>query len=139
MRLSQRIFITETTDWKIQLFRYAFVGGFAFIVDFILLYILTEFAHLHSIISATIAFVAGLVVNYFISTQWIFRQSKLSNIVWEFIIYTIIGIIGLILNDLLLFIFTDYLHIHYMISKIITAVLVMGWNFVGRRTILFKN
>ncbi len=137
--LLKQLFIYTTTNWFVQLFRYTFVGGFAFIVDYVLLYVCTEFAGFHYILSATISFAAGLIVNYAISTKWIFTNSKISNTAIEFTIYGIIGIIGLILNDILLYIFTEYAKIHYMISKLITAAIVMGWNFVGRRAILFKN
>lgn len=139
MNVTRKILFEETTNWKIQLFRYVFVGGFSFIVDYGLLFLLTEFFHFHYLISATISFIAGLVVNYLLSTKWIFRKSKLSNTTLEFIIYGIIGVVGLILNNILLYVFTDLLNIHYMISKLITAVIVMGWNFFGRRIILFKN
>lgn len=139
MDITEKIIFVETTDWKIQFFRYVIVGGFSFIIDYGLLYFLTEYANFHYILSATISFIAGLVVNYILSTKWIFRKSRLKNTALEFIIYGIIGIVGLILNNILLYAFTDFLHIYYMISKLIAAVLVMGWNFVGRRIILFKN
>lgn len=138
-KFTQFLFINETTNWAIQLFRYIFVGGFAFIIDYGLLFLLTEFIGFHYLVSATISFSVGLIVNYIISTHWIFRKSKLSNLALEFIIYGAIGVVGLIINDFLLFILTDKLNLHYMISKLITTILVMGWNFVGRRTILFKN
>ena len=121
------------------LFRYIFVGGFAFIVDYSLLYLLTSWGGIHYIISATISFIVGLIVNYIISTHWIFKKSKLNNTAIEFLVYGIIGVIGLFLNDLLLYYFTDFMHYHYMVSKLIAAAIVMGWNFIGRRTILFKN
>lgn len=135
----KKIFIYDTTNWTIQLFRYVFVGGFAFIVDYSLLFLLTESLGIYYILSATISFIAGLIINYIISTQWIFKKSRLSNTAIEFIVYGIIGVIGLLLNDLILYLFTDIMHNHYMISKLIAAALVMGWNFVGRRTILFKK
>ena len=91
------------------------------------------------LLSTTISFIAGLVVNYIICTKWIFRKSKISNTILEFIFYGIIGVVGLLLNDILMFVFTDMIQVHYMISKLITAVIVMGWNFIGRRTLLFKN
>lgn len=135
----KKLFIYDTTNWIIQLFRYVFVGGFAFIVDYCLLFLLTESLGIYYILSATISFIAGLIINYIISTQWIFKKSRLSNTAIEFIVYGIIGVIGLLLNDLILYLFTDIMHNHYMISKLIAAALVMGWNFVGRRTILFKK
>ena len=122
----------------VQFMRYIFVGGFAFVVDYFLLYICTELGRLHYLLSATLSFVVGLIVNYILSTKWIFTKSKISSTTIEFFVYGIIGVIGLILTDILLYIFTDLMHIHYMISKIITAVIVMIWNFIGRRTILFK-
>ena len=142
MITTDKILKKETTDWKIQLFRYVIVGGISFIVDYSLLFVLTEHVGLHYIVSATISFIAGLIVNYTISTSctsWIFRNSKLSNTTVELIIYGAIGVVGLVLNNILLYLFTDILHIHYMLSKLITAALVMGWNFVGRRIILFNN
>ena len=139
MDITEKVLIVETTDWKIQLFRYVIVGGFSFLIDYGLLYFLTEYANFYYILSASISFIVGLIVNYILSTKWIFRKSRLKNTVLESIIYGIIGILGLILNNILLYIFTDFFQIYYMISKLITAVLVMGWNFVGRRIILFNN
>ncbi len=139
MKVTDKILKEATTDWKIQFFRYVIVGGFSFVVDYGLLFVLTEYAGFHYIVSATLSFIAGLVVNYLLSTRWIFRNSKLSSTTVEFIIYGAIGVVGLVLNNILLYLFTDVLHIHYMISKLITAALVMGCNFVGRRVILFNN
>jgi len=135
----RKLFIEETDYWIIQFFRYCFVGGLAFIVDYGLLYMLTEYAGLHYLVSATISFVAGLLVNYALSTWWIFRKSKLKNKMAEFTIFALIGVIGLGLNNLLLYLFTDVIGIYYMVSKLITAALVMIWNFAGRKIILFKN
>ena len=138
-KLMDLLFLKETDNWFIQLFRYCFVGGLAFIVDYGLLVLLTEVCGLHYLISATISFIAGLIVNYLLSTSWIFRKSKLENKWAEFIVFAIIGVIGLGLNNLLLYLFTDIIHIHYMISKLITTGIVMIWNFGARKIILFTN
>ena len=134
-----QLFSGEANNWIMQLFRYTIVGGVAFCVDYGLLYILTEYIHFHYLVSATISFLAGLAVNYILTTWWIFRHHKLSNRTLEFIIYGIIGLVGLLLNNMLMYFFTDIIHLHYMLSKLITAILVMGWNFFGRKIILFKN
>jgi putative flippase GtrA len=136
--LINKIFLQPTNNSLIQLFRYCFVGGFAFIVDAGGLFVLTEYAGIYYLLSATISFILGLVVNYLLSTAWIFKKSKLSNRWTEFLIYSVIGVVGLGLNTLFLWLFTDCLHIYYMLSKIITAALVMLWNFFARKIILFK-
>lgn len=135
----QKLLIDETNHWFPQLIRYIFVGGLAFLVDYGLLFLLTEAAGMHYLFSATLSFIAGLLTNYFISIRWIFRQSKLQSRLTEFLIFSIIGIIGLGLNNLFLYALTEYLHLHYLLSKLITAAIVMLWNFLGRRIILFKN
>lgn len=136
--LINKIFLQPTNNSLIQLFRYCFVGGFAFIVDAGGLFVLTEYAEIYYLLSATISFILGLVVNYLLSTAWIFKKSKLSNRWTEFLIYSVIGVVGLGLNTLFLWLFTDCLHIYYMLSKIITAAVVMLWNFFARKIILFK-
>ena len=136
--LINKIFLPPTNNSLIQLFRYCFVGSFAFIVDAGGLFVLTEYAGIYYLLSATISFILGLVVNYLLSTAWIFKKSKLSNRWTEFLIYSVIGVVGLGLNTLFLWLFTDCLHIYYMLSKIITAALVMLWNFFARKIILFK-
>jgi len=132
-------FADETSNGFVQFFRYIFVGGAAFVVDYALLYALTEWAGLHYLVSATISFLAGLAVNYALSTWWIFRDSKLQNKWAEFLVFAIIGVIGLALNNLLLYAFTDWAGVHYMVSKLLTAALVMLWNFLARKYILFTK
>jgi hypothetical protein len=50
--LLRRLFIDKTDSTLIQLFRYTFVGGIAFLVDFGSLYALTEYARVHYLVSA---------------------------------------------------------------------------------------
>lgn len=127
----------NTTNIFIQFFRYTLVGGLAFVVDLGLLFLLTEYAHLYYLVSATLSFLMGLLVNYILSTQWIFRSSKIKNKKIEFILFGLIGVIGLGLNIVLLYFFTDLIGLYYILSKLITAILVYAWNFLGRRYFLF--
>ena len=134
----KKILFGKTTNLFIQFFRYTLVGGLAFVVDLVLLFVLTEYAHWHYLVSATLSFLAGLLVNYILSTQWIFRSSKIKNKKIEFILFGLIGVIGLGLNNVLLYFFTDLIGLYYMLSKLINAVLVYAWNFLGRSYFLFN-
>lgn len=121
-----------------QFFRYIIVGAIAFIADLTSLFILTDVFGFYYIISASIAFVIGLMINYYLSIKWVFSKRNLSNKWIEFQIFAIIGIVGLFLNALLIWIFTDYIGFFYLYSKIITAILILFWNFTARKIILFK-
>lgn len=134
-----RIFREKTDNTLFQLIRYTFVGGFAFIVDFGTLFLLTEYLNLHYLVSAAIAFILGLVTNYFLSIGWVFTRHTVSDKRIEFIVFTLIGLAGLGLNELFLWLFTELAGMYYLISKILTAVLVYLWNFFVRKLILFNK
>ena len=130
-----KLFFEETDDVKIQFFRYLFVGGFAAVVNIGSLFVLKEFLHIYYIIANVIGFVLGLITNYILSKWLVFAKEKSMNNIVEFIVYTIIGVIGLILDTFFIWIFTDKMGIYYMISKIISTGLVFIWNFSGRKGI----
>ena len=111
----KKILFGKTTNLFIQFFRYTLVGGLAFVVDLVLLFVLTEYAHWHYLVSATLSFLAGLLVNYILSTQCIFRSSKIKNKKIEFILFGLIGVIGLGLNNVLLYFFTDLIGLYYSV------------------------
>ncbi|MDR1006582.1 MAG: GtrA family protein [Bacteroidales bacterium] len=131
------LFINNTNNVWLQLFRYTFVGGSAFVVDFLLLWLLTDFCGLNYLISATISFIVGLCVNYFISVRVVFFQSKVDDKRLEFLYVALIGGVGVGLNDLFIWLLTAKVGIYYMLSKILTAVVVYLYNFFARRYLIY--
>lgn len=129
---------TKTDNTLIQLFRYTFVGGIAFIFDFGSLFILTEYFNVYYLISAALAFLLGLTINYVLSIIWVFDKRAIKSKYIEFVIFTLIGIVGLALNELLMWSFTEILNTHYLFSKLLTTALVYMWNFSIRKFILFR-
>ncbi len=134
----QYLFKDKTDNQYIQLFRYTFVGGIAFIVDFGSLFAFTEYCNIYYLTSAALAFLLGLTTNYFLSIVWVFNRRAVDKKWLEFLIFAIIGIIGLGLNELIIWFFTEKLLFHYLISKIVSTILVYLWNFFVRKYILFK-
>lgn len=139
-----RLLNGSTDNLFVQLFRYAFVGGAAFVADYGTLWLLTEYAGLHYQLSGAIAFIIGLTLNYILSTRWVFDSAadayKDHTVkVVEFILYAVIGIIGLALNAGIMWVFTGMLALHYMASKLISTVIVFIWNFLARRTLMKRT
>ncbi len=134
-----KLFVEKTDNTLIQLFRYTFVGGIAFVVDFSSLYLLTEFAGLHYLHSAAIAFILGLIINYILSILWVFKSRVINKKLFEFIIFAIIGIVGLGLNELIIWFSTEQLKLYYLHSKLISTAIVYFWNFLARKYILYNK
>ncbi len=131
--------LKEPTDSTlIQLFRYTFVGGTAFLIDFGSLFVLTEYFHVYYLVSAAVAFTLGLIVNYILSIVWVFNTRSVGNKWMEFGLFTFIGIVGIGLNEAFIWFFTEHIHFHYLISKIISTFFVYFWNFTARKFTLFK-
>lgn len=121
-----------------QFTRYVGVGGFSFLVDFACLYLLTDLAGWHYLLAATAAFIAGLVTNYLLCLRWVFDFHRMGNRLHEFVIFGIIGLAGLLLNNLLLFLLTEAAGLHYLLSKLFAAAFVLLFNFSLRRWMLFS-
>lgn len=122
----------------VQFLRYLTVGGVAFVADFSTLYALTEFANLHYLASATIGFLLGLLINYGLSVRWIFPvRTYRARARVEFILFAVVGIVGLALNNLCIFVLAEIVNLHYLHAKLIATSLVLLFNFGLRRRLLF--
>ena len=134
----RRLFVEPTTNIWLQLLRYGFVGGVAFVADYGSLFVLTHYFGVYYLWSAAIAFVIGLTVNYLLSISWVFNKNRSTKPWVEFLVFALIGVIGLGLNELIMYVATELLAIHYLLSKLISTGLVFCWNFFARKLIIFK-
>ena len=118
-----------------QFFEFGVVGVIAFIVDYLSLYMLTEFLNVYYLISSIISFLLSIIVNYILSIKWVFDIKKKQSFK-DVIIFTLLSAIGLLINLLVMYLSVEVLKIHYMIGKLIATFIVMIWNFVTRKMFL---
>lgn len=119
------------------MFRYVFVGGTAFLVDFFFLYFFSDVCGIYYLISGMLSFIISVLVNYWMSTKWVFNQDNIENKVLEFNLFLAISTLGLVFTEILLWLFTDIFGFYYLISKVIAAIIVMFWNFIARRIMFY--
>ena len=122
-----------------QLFKFGVVGVLAFIIDYVILYFCTDILHIHYLISSFISFTISVIFNYILSVKWVFNVSKDMSKKDSFIIFVFLSIIGLIINEIVMYIFVGKFGIYYMISKLIATAIVMVYNFITRKIIVEKN
>lgn len=126
-----------------EFMRYIVVGGTAFIVDFAVMYGFQEFVFKgeHVFIAVFLGYTVGLIYNFLLSCGYVFKDGfkkiegkELSS----FIIFTVIGLIGLVLTEFLMFLFVNVLAMRYTFGKIISAGIVMFWNYIARKITIYK-
>ena len=131
------LFITKSSNTFIQFFRYIFVGGVAFLADGGSLFLITTIG-VNYLISVIFAFVIGLAVNYGLSKLLVFENSSVNGKI-EFLVYGIIGVIGLGFTEIIMYVLTEIAGLYFMVSKVIATIIVLVWNFVARKITLYRN
>lgn len=118
-----------------QLFNFAIVGAVASVVDIAILAMLKELCGVDVLIASAISFCVSVTVNYLLSMKFVFK-GKNQNKVNEFIVFVLLSIGGLGLNQLILWLGTVYTSVHYLIVKFFAIFGVMTYNFVTRKVFL---
>lgn len=121
-----------------QIIKFGLVGFLCFFIDYGIMVFLTEVASVHYLLSSGISFTVSVIVNYVLSLTYVFETEQ-KNRVKEFIIFVVLSVIGLGINQVLMWFGVDILGIFYMISKIGATAVVMVYNFITRKMILEKK
>lgn len=125
----------STGNISAQFGRYLAAALVGYCFDFGTLILLHGVLHVNYLLATTCGFVFGLVVIYILSNLYVFGESKVKSRTAEFGLFAIIGIIGLGILDLLMWVFTGKLGVNYILSKVIATVFVYAWNFLARRSL----
>lgn len=120
-----------------QIIKFGLVGFLCFFIDYGIMVFLTEVDGVHYLLSSGISFTVSVIVNYVLSLTYVFETEQ-KNRVKEFIIFVVLSVIGLGINQVLMWFCVDILGIFYMISKIGATAVVMVYNFITRKMILEK-
>ena len=114
-------------------------SGVALAADFGLFLALTELFSMHYLYAAPIAFSVGCVVNYIASKYFIFENRSNNSEAVTIFLFVLVGIGGLLLNQLILFIGVDLFSLHAAVAKIVSAGIVFWFNFLIRGFFVFKD
>lgn len=125
-----------------QAMRYVVTGGLAFVLDFGLFFACYHLLEWHYLVANLVGLLAGLTLNYLMSTGWVFSacERNLGNHrLGEILVFSVIGFLGVGLNQLLMFIMVDQLGFYASPSKLVAAAVVLVWNFGARKVSLFRK
>jgi putative flippase GtrA len=145
----KKVFIYENYNAYIQFLRYAVVGGIAAVVDVAVFHITANGFGFSWLAAKSLSFICGLMVNYFLSRQWVFNKKE-RNFYKEVIPFSVIGVIGLLISFLILYILIDLKVMSMMLpllsgelkktaANAVAIFLVLFWNFIARKKIVFND
>lgn len=119
-----------------QLFRFGIVGGIAFLIDYSVLFICTEYLGIYYLISSFISFTVSTVFNYIASVRWVFDVDQKKSQRRNFVLFIVFSVIGLGINQCIMWFGVEKLDLYYMLVKIGATAIVMVFNFVTRKLFL---
>ena len=117
--------------------RYNFAAGIATFIDIFLYWIAVTFLGIYYLISGTITFTIGLIINYSLNRVWGFKETK-RKFVSGFIFFSLIGLSALIIAMLFLALFVEIFKINYLLARILVVLIVIPWNYFLNVLITFK-
>ena len=132
-------------DLILEVIRYLIVGGIAFVIDFTVLYVSKEFilkdSYYSLYVSTAMGFISGLIVNYCLSIFFVFNSAKgtqKGRSAKDMFVFTVVGILGLIVSEFGMFIGAEELAFNYLLVKIVVTAVVLLWNYIARKILIFK-
>ena len=116
-----------------QFAKFGVVGGIAFVIDYGLMVLLTEFGGINPIISAAISFTISVLFNYAASMRYVFEHRSDLSRKRELFLFILFSVIGLAINEAIMVVGVDFIGVSYLIVKLFATAIVMIWNFWSRK------
>jgi putative flippase GtrA len=109
----------------------------ASIIDFLTTLVCTQVFHTWYLLGSVIGTTAGGIVNFLMGRNWVFG-TKERNINLQIIKYILVWGGNLLLTTGGVFLVTHYLHVNYILSKIIVSLTVgTTYNFLMQKKFVF--
>lgn len=121
-----------------EIILYLIFGILTTIVNIISYILFTRIFSLNYLISNVLAWFISIVFAYITNRIWVF-ESKRSNILLEFLLFTGGRIFSGAMDSILLYIFVGLLLLDDLISKIIIGIIVVITNYLFSKFLVFKD
>lgn len=120
-----------------QFILYGLIGLVAMGIDFALTYSLTEYLGWYYLLSVVVAFIIASMVNFVLQKKFTFRCTE-KNIVKQYLLFAVIGVFGMLINVVTVFVSVEYFQLWYMYGKVIATFIAFFWNFGANKFLTFR-
>ena len=126
-----------------QILKFGVVGFLCFFIEYGILVAMVEIIGAPVLISNATGFTVSVIVNYILSITVVFDARKEGSKLKQFVVFVILSLIGLGINQLIMKYGTawldQYMERSYMLVKIFATGVVMVYNFITRKIFIEKK
>ena len=119
-----------------NLILYGIIGSFTSFLDFCVFTLLASYAGIHYLVANCISVLVGITTSFLLNRSYNFRVKDKTK--QRFAIFLTVGLCGLMLSNLILYIGIDMLHGKDVIVKLASIVLVVGFQFLMNKFVTFR-
>ena len=121
----------------IKLIKFVIVGFSGLIIDFGITFLCKEKVLLNKYLSNSIGFTIAASSNYVFNRIWTFSSNN-PNITIEFSSFLLVSIIGLLINNSILWLIHNNMKINFYFAKFGAIVVTTLWNFFANYFFTFQ-
>ncbi|MCC9166716.1 GtrA family protein [Pontibacter harenae] len=112
----------------LKLFKFGIVGLSGTALDFGVTYLAKEKLRWNKYIANSCGFVVAVTDNYYLNRIYTFHSTD-PDVGWQFGKFMGVALVGLALNNLIIFVMTEKLRLNFYFSKLSATFIVFLWNF----------
>lgn len=120
-----------------SLILYGLFGGFSSFLDFCVYTLLFKFVGVHYLIANCCSVLVGISTSFMLNRAYNFKVKN--HVRRRFITFLCVGLCGLVFSNLILFVGIDMLHGNKILVKILSIILVVGFQFLVNKFVTFKE
>lgn len=134
MNLSERNYTI-----MLKTIRYLISGGSAAVVNLAFLHLFVEYFGIWHILSSIFAFLIAFCVSFTLQKFWTFADKNTDKLAHQTRIYFIVSAINLGINTMLIYLFVDIVHLHYLLGQFIASGLLAISSYFIYSGFIFKS
>lgn len=122
----------------LQYAKFAVVGITSLMVDYGVLVFLTENTAfgLDYFQAGAFSYTISIFVNYILSMKYVFQGREDMSRMKEASIFFVLSLIGLFLNQMVMWFAVECLGIYYALAKLLSTLMVTNYNYISRKKFL---
>jgi putative flippase GtrA len=126
------------TLFLLKFLKFCIVGTLGLLIDFCLTFLFKEKLKINKYISNSGGFICAATANYILNRIWTFYSTD-PGIFIQYTKFIIISVIGLFINNTILFLFHRNNKMNFYFAKLIAILFVTLWNFLANYFYTFSN